>query len=248
VYDLGGGTFDVSIVAIKGDSFSVKAVSGDTHLGGEDFDQRVLEYCIEEFKKETGNDIRGNNRALRRLRIYCEKAKRTLSSAAEADIELDALAEGEDFCLTLTRAKFEDLCKDAFQATLTCVDQALDDAGMRKSDINEVIMVGGSTRILKIQQLVQDHMGLQLNKTVNADEAVAVGATIQSAMLDEASVTQAMYEKVKVIEHKDVTPLSLGIETKGENMSVVLKRNSEVPAKTTKLYWTSADNQTSVCF
>jgi L1 cell adhesion molecule like protein len=150
VYDLGGGTFDVSIVAIKGDSFKVKAVSGDTHLGGEDFDQKILEYCIDEFKKGAGIDISNNTRALRRLRIYCEKAKRTLAAAPEADIELDALADGEDFSLTLTRAKFDELCKESFNATIPCVDAALKDAGMTKKDIHEVIMVGGSTRILKI--------------------------------------------------------------------------------------------------
>lgn len=202
-------------------------MAGDTHLGGEDFDDCIVNHCMEEFKNDSGIDISKNSRALRRLRQYCEKAKRILSAAPEAEIEADALDQGEDFSLTLTRAKFEELCKAQFEKCIPCVQGALDDAELQKEDIAEVIMVGGSTRIPRIQQMIKDFMGCDnLNKTVHADEAVAVGATIQSAILDAESVTEGQYDKVKAIKMTDVTPQSLGIEVVGGIMSNVLARNT----------------------
>ncbi|KAK3089988.1 hypothetical protein FSP39_008244 [Pinctada imbricata] len=185
IFDLGGGTFDVSILTIdEGSMFEVKATAGDTHLGGEDFDNRMVNYFVQEFKRKYGKDISKNNRAMRRLRTACERAKRTLSASSEAGIEIDSLYEGTDFYSKITRARFEELCSDLFRQTLEPVEKALRDAKMDKSIIHEVVLVGGSTRIPKIQKMLQDFMnGKELNKSINPDEAVAYGAAVQAAIL-----------------------------------------------------------------
>lgn len=184
IFDLGGGTFDVSLLTIEEGIFEVKATNGHTHLGGEDFDNRIVEYCAAEFKKKTGLDIHDNARAIRRLRTQCEKAKRILSSAHQAPIECETLAEGMDFNISLSRAKFEELCMDLFRKCMPPVENVLKDAGLAKSQIHEVILVGGSTRIPKVQQMLTDFFnGKQLNRSINPDEAVAYGAAVQAAIL-----------------------------------------------------------------
>merc|ERR1719245_1014827 len=184
IFDLGGGTFDVSILSIEGGIFEVKATAGDTHLGGEDFDNRMVDHFVNEFKRKHKKDIKGNKRALRRLRTACERAKRTLSASAQANIEIDSLYEGVDFYTNITRARFEELCADLFRGTLDPVEKAMRDAKMDKSQIHEIVLVGGSTRIPKIQKLLQDFFnGKELNKSINPDEAVAYGATVQAAIL-----------------------------------------------------------------
>merc|ERR1712024_416508 len=184
IFDLGGGTFDVSILSIDDGIFEVKSTAGDTHLGGEDFDNRMVDHFVQEFKRKHKKDLTGNKRALRRLRTACERAKRTLSASAQASIEIDSLFEGIDFYSSITRARFEELCADLFKGTLDPVEKALRDAKMDKSDIHEILLVGGSTRILKIQKLLQDFFnGKELNKSINPDEAVAYGAAVQAAIL-----------------------------------------------------------------
>ncbi|NBX75047.1 MAG: molecular chaperone DnaK, partial [Proteobacteria bacterium] len=183
------GTFDVSILVIDDGLFEVKATSGDTHLGGEDFDNRLVDYCANEFKKVTKVDIKGNNRALRRLRTACERAKRTLSSSTATQIEVDSLAEGKDLSVKLTRAKFEELCIDQFRMCMKPVEDALNTAGMSKGDIDEVVLVGGSTRIPKVQELLSNFFGgKELNRSINPDEAVAYGAAVQAAVLSGADM------------------------------------------------------------
>lgn len=186
IFDLGGGTFDVSLLSIEDGIFEVKATNGHTHLGGEDFDNRVVEYCMAEFKKRSGGiDIRDNNRALRRLRTQCEKAKRTLSAAFQTVVECEALAEGEDLSLQLNRAKFEELNIDLFRKCMPPVEQVLSDSKIGKGGIHEIVLVGGSTRIPKIQSMLQDFFGgKQLNRSINPDEAVAFGAAVQAAVLN----------------------------------------------------------------
>ena len=184
IFDLGGGTFDVSILAIEEGIFEVKSTNGDTHLGGEDFDNRLVKYCMDDFKKQSGIDISKNPRALRRLRTQCEKAKRILSSSVSTQINCEALAEGEDYSLTLGRAKFEELCIDLFRRCLKPVENALKDSKFSKDQIDEIVLVGGSSRIPKIQQMIKDFFnGKELNKSINPDEAVAYGAAIQAAVL-----------------------------------------------------------------
>jgi len=179
IFDLGGGTFDVSLLSIEEGIFEVKATNGHTHLGGEDFDNKIVDYCINDFKKKTGNDIKGNARALRRLRTQCEKAKRILSSASTAPIECETLANGEDYYTNLNRAKFEELCIDLFRQCMGPVESVLKDAQIGKSQVHEIVLVGGSTRIPKIQQMLSDFFsGKTLNKTINPDEAVAYGAAV----------------------------------------------------------------------
>ena len=180
IFDLGGGTFDVSILTIEDGIFEVKATAGDTHLGGEDFDNRMVDHFVNEFKRKHKKDLSGNKRALRRLRTACERAKRTLSASAQANIEIDSLFEGIDFYTSITRARFEELCSDLFKGTLEPVEKAMRDAKMDKSSINDIVLVGGSTRIPKIQKLLQDFFnGKELNKSINPDEAVAYGAAVQ---------------------------------------------------------------------
>jgi heat shock protein 1/8 len=239
IFDLGGGTFDVSLLAIEDGMFEVKATAGDTHLGGEDFDSRMVAHFVDEFKRKEKVDMRGNQRALRRLRTACEKAKRTLSSSTTAKIEIDALFEGKDFYSAITRARFEELCSDLFRGCLDPVEKVLRDAKMDKSKIHEVVLVGGSTRIPKVQKLLSDFFnGKELCKSINQDEAVAYGAAVQAAILS-GDKSEALSQILLV----DVAPLSIGIETAGNVMTVMIARNTPIPTKKSQTFSTYADNQ-----
>ena len=242
IFDLGGGTFDCSVLNIDDGIFEVQSTNGNNHLGGEDFDNRMVSYFCQEFNKKHKVDLATNPRALRRLRTACEKAKRTLSVATQATIEIDSLFEGIDFMTNITRARFEELNGDLFRSTLDCVEKVLRDAKMAKGDINEVVLVGGSTRIPKVQQLLSDFFnGKELCKSVNPDEAVAYGAAVQAAILSGVK-SDKIDNKVLI----DVTPLSLGLETAGCQMTVLIPRNSKIPTNKKDIFTTAADNQPAV--
>ncbi|GJW34251.1 putative heat shock protein 70 family protein [Tanacetum coccineum] len=242
VFDLGGGTFDVSLMTIKeGVTFEVKAVAGDTHLGGQDFDNLMVSHCVQEFKRRFDKDLTGNQRALGRLRCACEKAKRILSCTTRTSIELDGLHEGIDFSMKFTRAKFEELNKDSFSKCIETMETCLSDAKMEKSCVNEVILVGGSTRIPKVQHMLQEFLdGKELCKSVNPDEAVAYGAAVMAAKLSGNADSS-----VRDLLLLDVTPLSLGVALKGDVFSVMIPRNSRIPTKKAKTFVTVADNEKS---
>ncbi|KMZ71680.1 70 kDa heat shock protein [Zostera marina] len=242
IFDLGGGTFDVSLLTIEHGVFEVNATAGDAHLGGEDFDSRMVVHFVREFKRKKKKDIKSNAKSLRRLRNACERAKRTLSSAAQTGIEIDSLYEGVDFYSTITRARFEDLNVDLFNKCMEPVEKCLKDAKMDKMEIEDVVLVGGSTRIPKVQQILRDFFnGKELCKSINPDEAVAYGASVQAAILNGEGD-----KKVQDLVLLDVTPLSLGIQTAGGVMTVLIPRNTTIPIKKEQVFTTTADNQSTV--
>ncbi|KAI1353261.1 heat shock protein 70 family [Xylaria sp. FL0043] len=243
IFDLGGGTFDVSLLTIEEGIFEVKSTAGDTHLGGEDFDNRLVNHFVTEFKRKYKKDLSTNARALRRLRTACERAKRTLSSSAQTSIEIDSLYEGIDFYTSITRARFEELCQDLFRSTIQPVDRVLADAKIDKSQVHEIVLVGGSTRIPRVQKLITDYFnGKEPNKSINPDEAVAYGAAVQAAILSGDTSSKSTNEILLL----DVAALSLGIETAGGMMTKLIPRNTTIPTKKSEVFSTFSDNQPGV--
>ena len=241
VIDFGGGTLDVSILSIFDGVFEVLATEGDSHLGGEDIDNRLVNYCINKFKEETYIDISNNKKAIRRLKVYCEEAKRELSSILETDLEIDCLANGEDFTITITRNGFEDICNDIFLRLMEVVKSTLIDSKLRKEDIDEVILTGGSTRMPQIKKMIKYYFDKEPLKNIHPDEAVAIGAAIQGAIAN--NVIDKGLQRLKLL---DVTPLSLGIGLSNGEMDIIIPRNTTIPCERTRKYKTSKDYQSKI--